>query len=93
MTAISFTEHPATVGETYAQHLRTAFGFSFAMIGGGLACFVHGVFPFLFTTTGSSTIRRLHERMVQHRVMVHGDTAARPTGPSHARPALDSHTL
>ena len=64
---LSFTEHPATVGETYAQHFQSALGFSISMIGGGLACLVHAVFPFLFETTGSATIRSLHERMIAHR--------------------------
>lgn len=63
----SFTAHPKEVGETYAQHLGVATGFGVAMIGGGLACLVHGVLPFLFTRTGSSVIGRLHERMVTAR--------------------------
>jgi hypothetical protein len=37
----SFTEHPASVGETYVEHLATALGFAAAMIGGGFACAVH----------------------------------------------------
>jgi hypothetical protein len=68
MARISFTEHPASVGESYAEHFVVASGFGFAMLRGGLACLVHGVFPFLCTTTGSSTVRALHERMVTHRV-------------------------
>jgi Family of unknown function (DUF6356) len=64
---LSFTEHPATVGETYGQHFQSALGYSISMIGGGLACMVHAVFPFLFEKTGSATIRSLHERMVTHR--------------------------
>ncbi|HEX4076289.1 MAG TPA: DUF6356 family protein, partial [Candidatus Acidoferrales bacterium] len=64
------TEHPATVGETYGQHFQTALGFSMSMIGGGLACLVHAVFPFLFETTGSAAIRSLHERMIAHRSRV-----------------------
>lgn len=64
---LSFTEHPATVGETYAEHLQTAVGFSVRMIGGGLACLVHGFLPFLFEKTGSAAIRSLHERMITHR--------------------------
>jgi hypothetical protein len=64
---LSFTEHPATVGETYGQHFQTALGFSVSMIGGGLACMVHAVFPFLFERTGSATIRGLYERMIAHR--------------------------
>lgn len=68
MSYLSFTEHPHAVGETYLQHLRSAWSFSGSMIVGGLACFLHGLFPFLCTSTGSATIRRLHDRMVVHRV-------------------------
>ena len=67
---LSFTEHPGTVGETYGQHFQSALGFSLSMIGGGLACMVHAVFPFLFEKTGSATIRSLHERMIAHRSRV-----------------------
>ncbi len=62
-----FTDHPASVGESYFEHLAMAFSFSFRMIGGGLACLIHGVFPFLFRSSGSQCIRELNERMVTHR--------------------------
>ena len=58
---------PADVNETYGEHLGSAWSFAFRMIGAGIACFLHGLFPFLFVTTGSSTIRELHERMVTNR--------------------------
>jgi hypothetical protein len=64
---ISFTDHPASVGESYAEHLRAASGFGLAMIGGGIACLIHGVLPFLFTTVGSRTIGVLHDRMIANR--------------------------
>lgn len=64
---ISFTAHPASVGETYFEHMRSAAGFSRSMILGGVACMVHAIFPFLFTSTGSSVIRQLYERMVTKR--------------------------
>jgi Family of unknown function (DUF6356) len=67
MERLSFTAHPASVGETYFEHLRSAVGFSQSMIFGGIACLVHAIFPFLFTTTGSSVIRQLHERMITKR--------------------------
>jgi hypothetical protein len=70
LTSVSFTQHPSAVGETYRQHLQSALSFSFGMISGGVACFVHGIFPFLFTNTGSSMIRRLHERMVLNRTSI-----------------------
>lgn len=62
-----FTEHPDSVGENYVQHMGSAFSFALTMLIGSLACFVHGVLPFLFTTTGKQTILKLHHRMVTHR--------------------------
>jgi len=59
-----FTDHPASVGETYGEHLQAAGGFGLRMILGGMACLLHGLLPFLFIRTGSSTIALLHERMV-----------------------------
>lgn len=62
-----FTEHPASVDETYGEHLVMASGFGIRMILGGFACLLHGIFPFLFVKTGSAQISTLHERMVQNR--------------------------
>jgi hypothetical protein len=70
-----FTEHPASVGETYAEHFRTATSFSAAMIAGGLACLFHAVFPFLCVTTASRTIARLHDKMVVNRKRLAGRAA------------------
>ena len=76
-----FTEHPATVGETYWQHLRHATGFGVTMLVGGLACLVHAVFPFFCLTTGSDRIRRLHDRMVVNRAnLTEFDAQAAPEG-------------
>ena len=63
-----FSDHPATVNETYLQHMGSAFGFGGRMLLGAFACFVHGLFPWLCLTRGSDTIRTLHRRMVTHRV-------------------------
>jgi hypothetical protein len=62
-----FTDHPASVGETYGQHMGTAAGFGGRMILAGLACLVHGILPFLFVKTGSAAITELYQRMVTHR--------------------------
>lgn len=67
MSKLSFSEHPAAVGETYVEHMGVATGFGLSMIAGGLACLVHGILPFAFTSTGSRTIIRLHDRMVANR--------------------------
>ena len=63
----AFTEHPASVGETYWQHFMHASSFGTRMILGGFACMLHGFFPFLFVKTGSDQIRTLHGRMVINR--------------------------
>ena len=62
-----FTEHPASVDETYAEHMGVACGFALRMFLGSLACLVHAFLPFLCVKTGSETIVELHERMVTHR--------------------------
>lgn len=62
-----FSEHPASVGETYLQHLARASSFGFRMVGAGLCCLVHGLLPFLFVRTGSQAVTELHDRMVVNR--------------------------
>ncbi|WDI33025.1 DUF6356 family protein [Hyphococcus flavus] len=63
----AFTEHPASVGESYTQHMGMAFGFGAKMVTAGFACLLHGIFPFLFKCTGRNCIEELHNRMVTHR--------------------------
>ncbi len=65
---LSFTEHPAAVGETYLEHMAMALIFAVPMMLGALACLVHAIFPFLFVQSASSTIATLHDRMVINRV-------------------------
>jgi hypothetical protein len=81
VSRFSFTGHPSSVGETYFEHLRRAAGFGASMIGGGLACLVHAVLPFLFTHTAATVIAALNTRMVA------GRTGPWRTGPSATRAA------
>ncbi|MGH6873049.1 MAG: DUF6356 family protein [Rhizomicrobium sp.] len=62
-----FTSHPRSVGESYWQHMGSALSFGTRMIAAGCACIVHGFLPFLCVTTGSQTVRHLHDRMITHR--------------------------
>ncbi len=62
-----FTDHPASVEETYWQHFGAAMGFGLRMIWGGLVCMVHAIVPGAFATAGSDMICELHERMVTNR--------------------------
>jgi Family of unknown function (DUF6356) len=70
-----FVDHPASVGESYFEHMGMAFSFSFTMMGAALACLIHGLVPGLFKSTGSQTITCLYNRMVANRsrLCVHND--------------------
>lgn len=63
----AFTEHPASVGETYWGHLLQATGFGLRMIMAGIACVLHGLLPFLFVTTGSDAMKALNAEMSARR--------------------------
>lgn len=58
-----FTKHCRSVGETYPQHLLFAVKCGTKMILGGLACLVHGLFPFSFERTGSRAVSALYEQI------------------------------
>ncbi|MEM7432909.1 MAG: DUF6356 family protein [Pseudomonadota bacterium] len=77
-----FTEHPASVGETYGEHFVTAMGFSTSLFRAAFVCGVHAVLPFLFEKTGSECITELHDRMVKHRHKAAADQAAAEAGPN-----------
>lgn len=62
-----FTEHPASVGESYLEHCAQASGFGLRMIGCGLICLVHAVLPFVFRTKAGDMVGELHERMITRR--------------------------
>jgi hypothetical protein len=72
-----FTDHPRSVGETYLEHLGFATRFGARMLAGGVACCLHGLLPFLFTTTGSRTVLTLHAQMMKSRA----DTVRAWSGP------------
>ena len=61
----AFTQHPATVGESYFEHMFRALKFGARMVGAGLGCMVHAVFPFLCEKTGSKMIDCLHSEMTE----------------------------
>src|SRR5688572_15672031 len=54
-----FTAHPRDVGQSYFEHGVFACRYGARMTLGGVAAFLHGVFPFLFKTTGSRVTREL----------------------------------
>lgn len=58
-----FTEHPATVGETYVQHLRRALRSAVSLAGAAVACTVHALVPAFFVTTASRIVTRLNHEI------------------------------
>lgn len=57
-----FTDHPASVDETYLGHMAFAAWFSSRLFLAAGAALVHAVLPFLFQTTASRIVRELYER-------------------------------
>ncbi len=73
-----FSEHPASVGESYFGHLLQASSFGLRMMFAGLACVLHGLLPFLFVSTGSDAIRSLNEELSSRRAKaLRGEAAIR----------------
>lgn len=55
-----FTDHPASVGESYGEHFLFAGRFSARLMGASLAAAAHAIFPFAFKTTASQQIARMY---------------------------------
>jgi len=49
-----FTDHPNWKGESYLSHGAWALLYSVYLLLASMACFIHAIFPFLFTHTASS---------------------------------------
>jgi hypothetical protein len=60
-----FTSHPDEIGESYGEHLARASWSGVKLIGSGIACMVHAIFPFLFEHVASDTIKDLHRGMIK----------------------------
>lgn len=58
-----FTEHPASVGESYFEHMRMASGFARTLAKATVACTVHAIVPSMCEKTASTAIKDLHARM------------------------------
>lgn len=74
-----FCDHPASVDETYTEHMAAAGCFALRLFVAGVVCSVHAVLPFLFVKTGSTMIAELHDRMVTNRRRLRGTAAGAQT--------------
>ena len=82
-----FTEHPDAVGKSYVEHMKVALSFAGPLTLAGLMAFVHAFLPFLFVTTASGTVKRLHARMV-NRLRSLRSSATRPCRRAPCRPSI-----
>lgn len=57
-----FTDHPASVDESYGEHLLFALRFSLKLFGAAGAALIHALLPFLFEKTASRMVADLYQR-------------------------------
>jgi hypothetical protein len=82
-----FRQHPRSLGESYFEHQQHALRFGLTLVLAGAACMLHALIPALFTTTASSAVTRLHERMVANKRVSRGARnviVAEPAGDSRS---------
>lgn len=58
-----FTDHPASVNETYFGHMRFALTFSAWLAIAAGAALIHAILPFLCQTTASRILKKLTAKM------------------------------
>lgn len=58
-----FLQHPHSIGESYLQHFHFAFRNGFSLLGAGMACLIHSVFPILFPSTASTIVEKFNQEM------------------------------
>ncbi len=58
-----FLDHPATVEESYFEHMIFAGRFGATLLAAAAAALVHAVIPALFEKTASNLIRQMYHRI------------------------------
>jgi hypothetical protein len=59
----AFTEHPASVGESYGEHMRVSLGFAGTLAVAAGAALIHAVVPALCTKSASTRVRTMYDRI------------------------------
>ena len=73
-----FIDHPATVNESYAQHLLFATRLGMTLLLAGAAAIAHGLLPSLFKSTASTRVLELAARL-STRFPDHSSTRSTPS--------------
>jgi hypothetical protein len=67
MLARLFSDHPRSLGMSWAEHGAGAVVIGARMVGAGLACIVHAAVPGLFTETAGRTVKSLYDHMMKRK--------------------------
>ena len=62
-----FTDHPRSLGMTWASHGIGAAGIAIRLIGAGCACLIHALVPAWFTQTAGRTVTDMHDDIVRRK--------------------------
>ena len=62
-----FTNHPRSLGMSWASHGLGAVAIAFRLIGAGLACLIHAIVPAWFTQTAGRTVTEMHDEMARRK--------------------------
>lgn len=62
-----FTDHPRSLGMSWASHGIGAVGIAVRLIGAGLACLIHALVPAWFTQTAGKTVTQMHDEIVRRK--------------------------
>jgi len=58
-----FTDHPRSLGMSWAAHGVGAVKIGATLVGAGLACLVHAIIPGWFTQTAGKTVTDMYDHM------------------------------
>ena len=67
MSGRLFTDHPRSLGMSWAAHGKGAAKIGGELIAAGGACLVHAVVPGWFTQTAGRTVTRLYDEMLKRK--------------------------
>ena len=62
-----FSEHPRSLGMSWASHAIGAVGIAARLIGAGCACLIHAIVPAWFTETAGRTVTDMYEHMANRK--------------------------
>ena len=62
-----FTEHPRSLGMSWAAHGKGAAKIGGELLAAGSACLIHAIVPGWFTQTAGKTVDRIHSEMLRRK--------------------------